>query len=130
MAVIYERSADAKEYNYLIRRNAHLEDVNEYQRERLDALETEVRRLGAGLWETTRVLMALHDEVKALLTEPVKVGYRCAHCQDTGMVLVGSGAPDDSFDEDSCPVCDGREEPEQADIDLDALEAPPPEEKP
>jgi hypothetical protein len=39
MSVYLNRSMDAKEYAYLIRRNAYLEDVSDYQRERIDNLE-------------------------------------------------------------------------------------------
>ena len=123
MSVYLNRSMDAKEYARLIRRNAYLEDVSDYQRERIDNLEKRIKRVEDGLSETTRVYLDLRDDLQALVH-----GYRCARCKDTGTILVGSGAPDDPYDEESCPVCDGREEPEfDEDIDLDA---PPEEDEP
>ena len=120
MAVYLSKSADAQEYNWLIRRNARLEDVNEHQMERLDDLETRLKRLEDGLGETTRVLQNFRDDVEVLAE-----GFRCARCRDTGTILVGSGAPDDPYDEEDCPVCvTGTEEPEwnEDEIELDAPE--------
>jgi hypothetical protein len=110
---------DAKEYAYLTRRNAHLEEVNDYQRDRLDTLETQVKRLGDGLSETTRILTDLLDEVHAL-PQLRQVGVRCARCGDARIIFVGNGDGDDPYDSDVCPTCvTGREEPEFREVDLD-----------
>lgn len=119
MAVFLNRSMDAKEYAYLTRRNAHLEEVNDYQRDRLDTLETQVKRLGDGLSETTRILTDLLDEVHAL-PQLRQVGVRCARCGDARIIFVGNGDGDDPYDSDVCPTCvTGREEPEFREVDLD-----------
>jgi len=129
MATVYT-SWDIQETQSLRRHNNALERENAELRERLDAVELAARRLNQGLGETTRILTDLLDEVHAL-PQLRQVGVRCARCGDARVIFVGNGDGDDPYDSGVCPVCvTGSEEPEQADIDLDALEAPPPEGKP